>query len=83
MILNYINQNWTFQEAVENIEVIKSQTEDIIASFSSFEIKKQVNFKRQLRKKIYAFNFETWKKDRILECIYDYLEVEKIKEIAK
>ena len=83
MILNYINPEWTFKEVVENIEVVKSQTEGIIASFSSFEIKKQVEFKRLLRKKIYAFNFETWKKDRILECIYDYFEVEKIKEIAK
>ena len=83
MMLNYIDPNWTFKEFVENIEVVKFQTKGIIASFSSFEIKKQVEFKRLLRKKIYAFNFETWKKDRILECIYDYLEVEKIKEIAK
>ena len=83
MILNYINPEWTFKEVIENIEVVKSQTEDIIASFSSFEIKKQVKFKQQLRNKIYSFKFEEWKKDRILECIYDYFEVEKIKEIAK
>ena len=83
MILNYINPEWTFKEVVENIEVVKSKTWDIIASFSSFEIKKQVKFKQQLRKKIYSLKFEEWKKDRILECIYDYFEVEKIKEIAK
>ena len=83
MILNYINSEWTFKEVVENIEVVKSQTEGIIASFSSFEIKKQIKFKKQLRDKIYSFNFETWKKDRILECIYNYFEVKKIKEIAK
>lgn len=83
MILNYINPEWTFKEVVENIEVVKSQTEGIITSFSSFEIKKQVKFKQQLRKKIYSLKFEEWKKDRILECIYDYFEVEKIKEIAK
>ena len=83
MILNYINPEWTFKEVVENIEVVKSQTEGIIASFSSYEIKKQIWFKRQLRNKIYSLKFEEWKKDRILECIYDYFEVEKIKEIAK
>ena len=83
MILNYINPNWTFKEVVENIEVIKSKTWDIIASFSSFEIKKQVKFKRQLRDKIYSFNFETWKKDRIIECIYDYFEVKKLKKMIK
>lgn len=83
MILNYINSNWTFEEFIENIEVIKSHTQGIIASFSSFEIKKQLLFKKQLRDKIYSLKFEEWKKDRILECIYDYFEVEKIKEIAK
>ena len=80
---NYINPEWNFKEVVENIEVVKSQTEGIIASFSSFEIKKQLLFKKQLRDKIYSFNFETWKKDRIIECIYDYFEVKKLKQMLK
>ena len=48
-----INTNWTFKELVENIEVIRSQVWDIIASFSYFDIKKEVDFKRRLRKTIY------------------------------
>ena len=83
MILNYIKPEWTFKEVVENIEVIKSQTEGIIASFSSYEIKKQIWFKRQLRNKIYSLKFEEWKKDRIIECIYGYFEVKKIKQMIK
>lgn len=80
---NYINPEWNFKEVVENIEVIKSKTWDIIASFSSFEIKKQVKFKKQLRNNIYSLKFEEWKKDRIVECIYDYFEVEKLQEMIK
>ena len=80
---NYINPEWNFKEVVENIEVIKSKTWDIIASFSSFEIKKQVKFKRQLRNRIYSLNFEEWKKDRVVECIYDYFEIEKLQEMIK
>lgn len=83
MILNYINPEWTFKEVVENIEVVKSQTEGIIASFSSFEIKKQLKFKKHLRNKIYSLKFEEWKKDRIIECIYGYFEVKKIKQMIK
>lgn len=83
MILNYINPEWTFKEVVENIEVVKSRTEGIIASFSSFEIRKQIKFKRQLRNKIYSFKFEEWKKDRVLECVYDYFEIEKLKKMIK
>lgn len=83
MILNYINPEWTFKEVVENIEAVKSQTEGIIASFSSSEIKKQIYFKRQLRNEIYSLKFEEWKKDRIVECIYDYFEIEKLQEMIK
>lgn len=83
MMLNYINPEWTFKEVVENIEVVKSQTEGIIASFSSFEIKKQLIFKKHLRNKIYSLKFEEWKKDRIIECIYGYFETNKIKQMIK
>lgn len=83
MILNYINPEWTFKEVVENIEVVKSQTEGIIASFSSFEIKRQLKFKKHLRNKIYSLKFEEWKKDRIIECIYGYFEINKIKRMIK
>lgn len=82
MMLNYINPEWTFKEFIENIEVVKSQTEGIIASFSSFEIKKQIKFKKQLRDKIYSFNFETWKKDRILECVYNYFDIKELKKMC-
>ena len=82
MMLNYINPEWTFKEFVENIEVVKSQTEGIIASFSSFEIKKQIKFKKQLRDKIYSFNFEIWKKDRILECVYNYFDIKELKKMC-
>lgn len=77
-----INPNWTFEETVNNIEALKYQVRDIIASFSSFEIKKQLLFKKQLRDKIYSFNFETWKKDRILECIYDYFDIKELKKMC-
>ena len=58
MMLNYIDSNWTFKDFVDNIEAVKNHTEGIIASFSCFEIKRQISFKRQLRNKIYSFKFE-------------------------
>lgn len=78
----YINPDWTFKEVVENIEVIKSQAWEIIASFSCLEIKEEVLFKRDLRRAIYSFKFEEWRCDRILEYIYDDISEEKWKNIA-
>ena len=77
----YIDPNSTFREIVDNIEVIKSHVRDTIASFSSFEIKKQLQFQQELRKKIYALNFELWKRERILETIYDDFPIYKLKNI--
>lgn len=76
-----INTNWTFKELVENIEVIKSQIWDIITSFSYFDIKKEFDFKRRLRKTIYSFKFEEWRRDRILEYIYNDVEFDVLKKL--
>lgn len=77
----FIDPNSSFKEIVDNIEVIKSQVGDILTSFSSFEMKKQLAFKLELRNQIYALNFELWKRERILETIYDYFPVYKLKGI--
>ena len=76
-----INVNWSFKELVENIEVIKSQVWDIITSFSYFDLKKEVDFKRRLKRTIYSFNFEEWKKDRIIEYIYNDVEFSVLKRL--
>lgn len=82
-MLNYIDSSWTFKDFVDNIEAVKTRTEGIIASFSCFEIKRQISFKRQLRNKIYSFKFEEWKKDRLIECIYNYFDIEELKAMNK
>lgn len=77
----YIDPDSTFKEIVSNIEEIKFQVGDIIASFSSFEIKEQLKFQRELRNQIYALKFENWRKERILEAIYDDFPIYKLKNI--
>ena len=77
----YIDPNSTFKEIVDNIEAIKTHVRDTIASFSSFEIKQQLQFQRELRNQIYALNFELWKRERILETIYDDFPVYKLKSM--
>lgn len=72
----YINPNWTFKETIENVEVIKSQMGDIIASFWYFDLKKEVNFIRNLKKQIYSLKFEKWKRDKIWEYLNDYENLE-------
>lgn len=77
----YIDPDSTFREIVDNIEAIKSHVRDTIASFSSFDIKKQLQFQKELRNQIYALKFELWKRERILETIYDDFPVYKLKSM--
>lgn len=72
----YINPNWNFKETIENVEVIKSQMGDIIAFFWYFDLKKEIDFIRNLKKQIYSLKFEEWKRDKIWEYIngYEYYE---------
>ena len=76
-----INQNWTFKEVVENIEVIKTHARATITSFSYFERKQAIIFMKQLRDSIYSLNFEVWRCDRIVEFIYDDIDLETLKNL--
>lgn len=77
-----IDTNWNYKEVMQNIESIKTQVWEIIDSFSYFDIKKEVDFKRRLRKTIYSFKFEEWRRDRILEYIYNDIELKTLKKIS-
>lgn len=76
-----IKPSWTFKEIVENIEVIKTQVREIIASFSYFERKQTIVFMKKLRDSIYSLDFETWRCDRIVEYIYDDIDLETLKKL--
>ena len=75
------NKDWTYKEVVDNIEALKSQVWGIIASFSCFDLKKEVEFKRKLRDAIYSLNFEIWRRERILEFIYNDIDLDVLKKI--
>lgn len=75
------NHNWNFSELVSNIEVIKYQIKGIIASFSYYELKDQVKFKKNVRDAIYNFGFVRWRCDKILEYIYDDIDYETLKKL--
>ena len=76
-----INQNWSFKEVVENIEEIKTHAMGIITSFSYFERKQAIVFMKQLRDSIYSLNFETWRCDRLVEFIYDDIDLETLQKL--
>lgn len=70
-----VNKNWTFEETVKNIEALKSQYCDILASFSCYEIKDKVKFKRNLRDSFYSMNLKVWEIDKLWEYMNDYEEL--------
>ena len=81
MKIIFFNPNCTFKEAVNNIEVVKSRIQGLITSFSYYDLKKQVILKRKLRDSIYKLQFERWKCDRLIEFIYDDIDIETLKKL--
>lgn len=76
-----ININWSYKEVVNNIEVIKSQILGIIASFSYFQSRDRTIFIRWVKDTIYSFNFQEWRKDKIIEYIYDDIDIDLLKRL--
>ena len=77
-----ININWSYKELVNNIEVIKSQVLGVIASFSYFQNKDKTIFMRWVKDTIYSFKFQEWKKDKIIEYLYDDIDIDLLKRLS-
>ena len=60
-----INPSWTYKQAVEHLEALKSQYEEVLASFSSFDIKERTHFIYSIRNQFYALSCLEWQKDRM------------------
>lgn len=74
----FVNTEWKYREVIENIEAIKSNYKDILASFLWYEVGKRVECGYNLKRQIYSLKFEEWKKDKIWEYINDYEEFETL-----
>lgn len=62
-----INLDWTFGEVVENLQALKLQYEEVLASFYYLQLKEAVSKKREIKKMFYSFNLKEWQKDKIWE----------------
>lgn len=78
-----IDSSASFKEMILYVKTLKPQFEGILASFSYFEQPDKVKFIKDLRDKIYALNFEEWKKDRLWDYINDFLPYEELISIAR
>ena len=65
-----LDPNWKFKEIKENIEVLVSQYNGILASFSIYERKKKIENLRFLKNQVYSLsNILLWQKDRLWEVL--------------
>lgn len=62
-----INLLWDFGEAVDNIRTIREQYEELLSSFSIYELKQKGMLIKAIRDKIYQLNIFEWQKDKLWE----------------
>ena len=63
----FIDPNWNYKQTLSNLRALRLQYEDILRSFSYFNLHDKVVFTYEVKQSIYSLNFEEWKKDRIWE----------------
>lgn len=75
----YINQNWTFEEVVNNLKTLKIEYEGILASFSYFQLHDKVEFLRKTKKAFYSLKLKEWEINKLWEYMngYEFLYVLK------
>ena len=77
-----INTDWNYKEVVNNIEAVKSQILGVIASFSYFQNRDKTIFMRWVKDSIYSFEFQDWKKDKIIEYIYGDVDIDLLRRLS-
>lgn len=72
-----INYNWSFEEAIEHLEALRSQYEEILASFSYYQIHDKVEFIRKTKMDFYSLHLKEWEINKLWEYMngYEFLYV--------
>ena len=75
-----IENNWTFEQVVANIETLKTYYGRLLTSFSYFERQKRIKLCRRFKTQIYSLHIEEYKLNRIWRYINDEIEYEELIE---
>jgi len=79
-----LDSNWKFKNIQDNIEAVKTQYEDILSSFSYFEMKKRGNVLHKMRQEVFKFdNIEYWQRERLWEVLNGDFEIEKFRRLCR
>lgn len=78
-----INKNWDFKELVNHIWTLRDDFDNLLASFSYFDLHEKINFMRKTRDAIYSLNFEEWRKDKVWSYMNHYEYYTTLRDMAK
>lgn len=79
-----IDENWDFEEIVENAKMLKEKYNIFLTSFYFFEIKERNNYIKNVKNKIYNLNIIYWKRDKIWNFLngdMEYDDLVKLKNL--
>lgn len=65
----YIDPSWNYKQILMNLKTLRHEYQDVLASFSYFQLHEKVIWVYEIKDAIYSLPFETWKKDRIWEYL--------------
>jgi len=74
----FIDYSWNYKETIVHLQALKSQYEEILASFSLWELKERNDFIRHARSQIYSLSILEWQKDRIWNCLNGNDDINKV-----
>ena len=67
----YFDPSWNYRQLSLNLKTLRTQYRDILASFSYFQTKEMVAFKRQIKQTIYSYPFQEF----LRNFAWDYLNL--------
>lgn len=78
-----ISPSWTFEETIEHLEALKSQYEEVLASFSYYQIHDKVEFIRKVKNDFYSLKLKEWEINKLWEYMNGYEFLYVLRQIVK
>lgn len=54
----YFDPSWNYRQLSLNLKTLRTQYREILASFSYFQSKEMIAFKRRIKQTIYSYSFQ-------------------------
>jgi hypothetical protein len=79
-----LDSNWKFSDVQDNIEAIKTQYEEVLSSFFTYEMKEKRMATHFMKRQVFDYeNILYWQRERLWEVLNGDFGIEEFRRLCR